>query len=117
MAAYQAALRTVTYVNGSTAPSPLPRTVVWIVDPTAPVPQQPRHQHDRPVAAVNTPPLAFPDTGTTDEDTLLNVAAPGVLGDHNDLDLRGYPYRAAVNGVPGNVGTADHPGEWRGGQR
>lgn len=36
---------------------------------------------------VNRAPVADPDDYTTDEDTVLNVAAPGVLGDDVDADL------------------------------
>ena len=104
VAAYQAALRTVTYFNGSTAPSPLPRTVTWIVnDGTSP---SNAATSTITVTPVNDPPTAFPDSGTTDEDTVLNVAAPGVLGNDTDLDLRWISVTvSAVNGVPGNVGT------------
>ena len=103
VAAYQAALRTVTYFNGSDAPSPLPRTVVWIVnDGTSP---SNAATSTITVTPVNDPPMAFPDTGTTDEETVLNVAAPGVLGNDIDLDVVDIRTVTAVNGVPGNVGT------------
>ena len=45
LAQYQAALRTVTYFNGSNAPSPLTRTVTWIVH-DGDQPEQHRHEHD-----------------------------------------------------------------------
>ena len=47
---------------------------------------------------VNTAPLAADDSYSTDEDTVLNVAAPGVMG--NDSDPDGNPLTAAlVSGV------------------
>jgi hypothetical protein len=56
--------------------------------------------------AGNTPPVAVDDPSyTTGEDTLLNVAAPGVLG--NDTDAENDPLTVSqVNGAPGNVGLA-----------
>ncbi len=50
----------------------------------------------------NTPPLVEDDAYTTNEDTPLLVAAPGVLG--NDLDPEGAPLTAAVQ-VPPAHGT------------
>ena len=38
------------------------------------------------VTCVNDPPTAVDDSGTTDEDTTLNVAAPGVLANDTDAD-------------------------------
>jgi VCBS repeat-containing protein len=38
------------------------------------------------VAGVNDAPVAVDDAGTTDEDTLLNIAAPGVLFNDSDVD-------------------------------
>jgi hypothetical protein len=53
-----------------------------------------------PDCAVNTPPVAADDGYTTDEDTPLNVAAPGVLG--NDSDADGDPLTAAQVTGPTN---------------
>ncbi len=56
------------------------------------------------VTGVNDAPVAVDDTGTTDEDTNLSVAAPGVLG--NDTDAEGDTLTVAeVNGVVADVGT------------
>ncbi|HUK35819.1 MAG TPA: Ig-like domain-containing protein [Vicinamibacterales bacterium] len=38
------------------------------------------------VTGSNLPPVAAPDSGATDEDTLLSIAAPGVLGNDDDPD-------------------------------
>ena len=57
------------------------------------------------VTPVNDPPTAIADTGTTDEDTVLTVPAPGVLGNDVDPDLGDIRTVTAVNGVPANVGT------------
>jgi nitrite reductase (NO-forming)/hydroxylamine reductase len=43
----------------------------------------------------NTPPIANDNTYTTDKDTALNVAAPGVLG--NDTDIDGDPLTAVLD--------------------
>jgi VCBS repeat-containing protein len=83
-AAYQAALRDVTYVNTSEGPSTSPRTVTFTVtDDTALSDSATR---GITVAAVNDPPNAVDDAGTTDEDTPLNVSAPGVLANDTDVD-------------------------------
>ena len=83
-AAYQAALRDVTYVNTSEGPSTAPRTVTFTAtDDTALSDSDTR---GITVAAVNDPPTAVDDTGTTDEDTPLNVPAPGVLANDTDPD-------------------------------
>ena len=44
------------------------------------------------VASVNDPPVATDDAYSTDEDTPLTVATPGVLG--NDTDPDGDPLKA-----------------------
>ena len=38
------------------------------------------------VAAINDAPVATSDSYGTNEDTTLNVAAPGVLGNDSDID-------------------------------
>jgi VCBS repeat-containing protein len=48
----------------------------------------------------NDPPIANDDTYTTNEDTVLTVAAPGVLG--NDTDAENDPLTAVLNTSPGN---------------
>jgi VCBS repeat-containing protein len=55
------------------------------------------------VACVNDAPVAVDDAYSTDEDTVLNVAAPGILG--NDYDVDGDTLTvSAVNGGAANVG-------------
>jgi VCBS repeat-containing protein len=55
------------------------------------------------VACVNDAPVAVDDSGSTDEDTVLNVAAPGILD--NDYDVDGDSLTvSAVNGDAANVG-------------
>ena len=63
------------------------------------------------VTAVNDPPTAVADTGTTNEDTVLTVPAPGVLGNDVDPDLGDIRTVTAVNGVPANVGTPVDAGQ------
>ncbi|WP_044413588.1 Ig-like domain-containing protein, partial [Thiomicrospira microaerophila] len=62
----------------------------------------------------NPAPIAVDDSGTTDEKSLLTVAADGVLA--NDSDPDGDPLTvSAVEGVAGNVGTpvaGDNGGEF-----
>ena len=86
LADYKAALRSVTYTNSSDAPAPLTRTVRFqVADATA------SNTTDKGITITpsNDPPTAVNDTATTDEDTSLSVAAPGVLG--NDTDPDGVP--------------------------
>jgi VCBS repeat-containing protein len=52
------------------------------------------------ISGGNTPPVAVNDTYTTNEDTALNVSAPGVLS--NDTDADGNPLTAAL------VATVSH---------
>ncbi|CAA9275684.1 MAG: RTX toxins and related Ca2+-binding proteins [uncultured Acidimicrobiales bacterium] len=52
------------------------------------------------VTAVNDAPVAIDDTYTTNEDTALSVAAPGVLG--NDTDPDGNPLTAGSASSPTN---------------
>src|SRR5262249_5715396 len=53
----------------------------------------------------NVPPVAVDDTGTTDEDHVLNVAAPGVLANDSDEDPGDTRTVTAVNGSAAAVGT------------
>ncbi len=95
-AAYQAALRDVTYVNTSEGPSTLARTVTFTVtDNTALSDSATR---GITVAAVNDPPNAVDDNGTTDEDTPLSVSAPGVLANDTDVDPGDTKTVVALNG-------------------
>ena len=96
-AAYQAALRDVTYVNTSEGPSTLARTVTFTVtDNTALSDSATR---GITVAGVNDPPTAVDDTGTTDEDTPLSVSAPGVLANDTDVDPGDTKTVVALNGT------------------
>jgi hypothetical protein len=54
----------------------------------------------------NTPPVAVPDSYTTDEDLQLSVSAPGVLG--NDTDEDGNPLSALLvsNPIHGSLDLA-----------
>ena len=56
------------------------------------------------ITGVNDAPVAVNDTGTTNEDTNLAVAAPGVLGNDTDADVEPLSV-FEVNGVVANVGT------------
>jgi VCBS repeat-containing protein len=95
-AAYQAALRAVTYVNTSDGPATSARTVTFTVtDDTALSGSDTR---GITVAGVNDPPTAVDDSGTTDEDTPLNVSAPGVLANDTDLDPGDTKTVVALNG-------------------
>ena len=96
-AAYQAALRDVTYVNTSEGPSTLARTVTFTVtDDTALSDSATR---GITVAAVNDPPNAVDDSGTTDEDTPLTCLAPGVLANDTDVDPGDTKTVVALNGT------------------
>ena len=56
------------------------------------------------ITGVNDPPVAVDDTGSTDEDSVLTVAAPGVLT--NDTDVEGDSLTVVrVNGLTTNVGS------------
>src|SRR5262249_4047066 len=57
------------------------------------------------ITGVNDAPTAVADVGTTNEDTILNVAAAGVLGNDTDPDTGDVLGVAAVNGLAGNVGN------------
>ncbi len=96
VAEYQAALRDVTYANGSQAPTMSTRTVTFTVtDSTLTTGSDAR---DVMVTAVNDPPVATDDTGTTDEDTPLSVIAPGVLANDTDVDTGDTKTVVALNG-------------------
>lgn len=85
VAAYQAALRTVTYVNAGDGPSPASRVVSFTATDAQGATSAPATRGIA-IAAVNDPPAAADDTGTTDEDAVLSVAAPGVLTNDTDPD-------------------------------
>jgi len=52
----------------------------------------------------NDPPVANDDSGSTDESTVLNVAADGVLTNDTDVDSGDTKTVSAVNGSAGDVG-------------
>jgi len=107
-AAYQAALRDVTYVNTSEGPSNLTRTVTFTVtDNTALSGSDTR---GTTVTGVNDPPTAVNDTGTTDEDTPLNVSAAGVLANDTDLDPGDTKTVVALNGSGTLTGSSAEGG-------
>ncbi len=56
------------------------------------------------ITGVNDAPVAVNDTGTTNEDSNLSVAAPGVLSNDTDADVEPIIV-ARVNGVTAYVGT------------
>lgn len=104
VADYQAALRSVTYRNTSDGPSTATRTVTFQVsDGTDTSSAQTR---DITVSAVNDPPTAVDDASSTDEDTVLNVVAPGVLANDTDPDAGDTKTVSKVEGSAANVGTA-----------
>ena len=95
-AAYETALRAVTYFNTSEGPSTLTRTVTFTVtDDTVLSGSDTR---DVTVAAANDLPNAVDDTGTTNEDTPLTVLAPGVLDNDTDADPVDTKTVVALNG-------------------
>ena len=59
---------------------------------------------DVTITGVNDAPVANNDTGTTNEDTVLTVAAPGVLGNDTDVDVEPLTV-AEVNGSAADVGS------------
>ena len=96
VAAYQAALRAVTYRNGSDAPSTAPRTVTFTVTDEAA-----RTGSDTKgvtVAAVDDPPTAVDDSATVLED----AAATAVTVLTNDTDVDGGPRSIASVTQPAN---------------
>jgi VCBS repeat-containing protein len=58
------------------------------------------------VTPLNDAPAAVANMGTTNEDTVLNVAAAGVLGNDTDPDSGDVLLVAAVNGNAANVGNS-----------
>ena len=58
-------------------------------------------------AAANLPPVANNDAYATPQDTVLNVAAPGVLG--NDADPEGHALTVTVTSQPANGALAKNP--------
>ena len=59
---------------------------------------------DVTITGVNDAPVANNDTGTTNEDTVLTVAAPGVLDNDTDVDIETLSV-VEINGSAVNVGS------------
>src|SRR5262249_56353039 len=57
------------------------------------------------ITGVNDAPVAVADTGTTDEDHVLNVAAPGGLGNDTAVNQDDPKPANAFNGVGANLRT------------
>jgi VCBS repeat-containing protein len=77
----------------------LPQELV-ITSPTAGVYDSAATQLSLVYSLPNQDPIANDDAYSTDEDTTLNVSAPGVLG--NDSDADGDPLTAVLDTEPGN---------------
>jgi VCBS repeat-containing protein len=107
-AAYQAALRDVTYLDTSEGPSALARTVTFTVTDDSALSDSATRTIT--VAPVNDPPAAVDDSGTTDEDTPLNVSAPGVLANDTDVDPGDTKTVVQLNGSATLTGTSTEGG-------
>jgi Bacterial cadherin-like domain/Bacterial Ig domain/RTX calcium-binding nonapeptide repeat (4 copies) len=107
VADYQTALRSVTYTNISEGPTPLTRTISFQATDAA-TPGLASNTATRGIAitSLNDPPVAVNDTGTTDEDTTLNVAAPGVLANDTDVDPGDTKTVDRLNGSATLTGTS-----------
>jgi VCBS repeat-containing protein len=107
--AFEAALRTVTYTNSSEGPAPLTRTIAVQAFDDAPLAGN-TATRGITITPVNDPPTAVDDTGTTDEDTTLNVSAPGVLANDTDLDPGDTKTVVRLNGSLTLTGTSAEGG-------
>jgi VCBS repeat-containing protein len=87
VANYQTALRSVKYNNTSENPSTAPRTVTFKVDDGEAQNNLSNAQtRSITVTSVNDAPTALADSYSTNEDSPLTEAAPGVLGNDSDPD-------------------------------
>ncbi len=99
VAAYETALRSVTYSNGSDAPSTAARTVAFQVNDGTALSNTATRAIN--VTAVNDAPVANNDSYTVAEDNTLTVnAVTGVLA--NDTDVEGNTLTAALVSGPSN---------------
>jgi len=57
------------------------------------------------ITGVNDAPVADSNTYIASQASILNVGAPGLLADDDDIDHNSMIMVAAVNGLPGNVGN------------
>ena len=105
LAQYQTALRSVTYENVSDGPTPLTRTISFQVTDSDGAASN-TATRGIAITSVNDPPTAANDTGTTDEDTTLNIAAPGVLANDTDVDPGDTKTVDRLNGSPTLTGTS-----------
>jgi VCBS repeat-containing protein len=105
VAQYQAALRSVTYENVSEGPTPLSRTVSFQATDSASAVSN-TATRGIAITTVNDPPAAVNDSGTTDEDTTLNVGAPGVLANDTDVDPGDTKTVVELNGSAALTGTS-----------
>jgi VCBS repeat-containing protein len=105
VASYQAALRAVTYENESEGPSPATRTISFQAFDDQPAASNVATRGIA-ITGVNDPPTAVDDTGATDEDTVLNAAAPGVLANDTDVDPGDTKTVVQLNGSATLTGTS-----------
>jgi hypothetical protein len=100
---YQTALRSVAYTNVSESPS-ASRTISFQATDSAAT----SNAATRGIAitAINDPPTAVNDTASTDEDTTLNVAVPGVLANDTDVDAGDTKTVDRLNGNVVLTGTS-----------
>jgi hypothetical protein len=95
-ALYQAALRLVTYVNPSEAPSTAPRVVAFTVDDGSATDNLGGGVRGLSVTAVNDAPVAVDDAVTTDEDTELAFASTNLAANDTDVDGDGLTVTAVA---------------------
>ncbi len=97
VANYRTALRSVTYVNVSDGPTPSTRTISFQARDNL-LASSNLATRGIAITAVNDPPVAVDDSATTDEDTAVTVAAPGVLANDTDPDPGDTKSAALVTG-------------------
>jgi VCBS repeat-containing protein len=102
-ASYQTALRAVTYANLSDSPSATRTITFRVTDGAA---QSNAATRGIAITATNDPPAAVADTGTTNEDTTLNVVASGVLANDTDPDAGDAKTVTRLNGSATLTGTS-----------
>ena len=111
LAAYQAALRSVTYSSTSADPTAggASRTIAWQVtdgdSDSLGAQTSVATTSTVNIGAVNDDPVAVDNAAATDEDSVLNVAAPGVLADDSDVDGGAL----TVSAVDGNAAAVGNP--------
>jgi VCBS repeat-containing protein len=103
VASYQTALRSLTYANLSDSPSATRMISFRVTDGAA---QSNAATRGIAITATNDPPAAVADTGTTNEDTTLNVVASGVLANDTDPDAGDAKTVTRLNGSATLTGTS-----------